>query len=51
MDWIWVDRKDFVIEFLFGVMIGFVTGYPLGLWAMDYTRRYNERQKYSRTDK
>lgn len=34
-----------MIQFLFGVMFGFIIGYPLGLWAIDYTRRFNERQK------
>jgi hypothetical protein len=32
-------------QFLFGVMFGFIVGYPLGLWAIDYTRRHNERQE------
>lgn len=39
-----------MIQFLFGVMLGFIVGYPLGLWAIDYTRRQNERQEHSRTD-
>lgn len=34
-----------MINFLFGFMLGFIIGYPLGLWAIDYTRRFNERQK------
>jgi biotin transporter BioY len=34
-----------MIQFLFGVMLGFVVGYPLGLWAIGYTRRQNERQE------
>jgi hypothetical protein len=32
-----------MVSFLFGVMTGFVIGYPLGLWAIDYTRRHNGR--------
>jgi Na+/glutamate symporter len=39
-----------MIQFLFGLMIGFIVGYPLGLWAIDYTRRHNERQEHSRTN-
>ena len=38
-------------QFLFGLMLGFIIGYPMGLWAVDYTRRFNERQKHSRTNK
>jgi hypothetical protein len=34
-----------MIQFLFGVLLGFVIGYPMGLWAIDYTRRFHERQK------
>ena len=30
-------------SFLFGLLIGFIVGYPLGLWAIDYTRRHDER--------
>lgn len=34
-----------MIQFLSGVLLGFIIGYPLGLWAMDYTRRFYERQE------
>ena len=34
-----------------GLCIGFVIGYAMGLWAEEYTKGHNERQKYSRTDK
>ncbi len=30
-------------SFLFGTLFGFIVGYPLGLWAIDYTRRNDER--------
>ena len=40
-----------MINFLWGVLLGFIVGYPLGLWAIDYTRRFNERQKHARTNK
>jgi len=40
-----------MISFLYGVMFGFIIGYPMGLWAIDYTRRHDERQEHSRTDK
>jgi hypothetical protein len=39
-----------MIQFLFGLMLGFIIGYPMGLWAIDYTRRFNERQEHARTD-
>jgi hypothetical protein len=39
-----------MIQFIIGVAVGFLVGYPLGLWAIDYTRRFNERQEHSRTD-
>lgn len=32
-----------MIEFLFGSLFGLSVGYPLGLWAIDYTRRNNDR--------
>jgi hypothetical protein len=32
-----------MLEFLSGVLLGFIVGYPLGLWAIDYTRKHNER--------
>ena len=34
-----------MLTFLCGLALGFLIGYPLGLWAIDYTRRFNERQK------
>ena len=40
-----------MINFLWGVLLGFIVGYPLGLWAVDYTRRFNERQKHARINK
>ena len=40
-----------MINFLWGVLLGFIVGYPLGLWAIDYTRRFDERQKHARTNK
>ena len=39
-----------MLQFLLGLSIGFLIGYPLGLWAIGYTRRFNEREKHSRTD-
>ena len=39
-----------MIQFLYGVMLGFILGYPLGLWAINYTRRNNERQEHSRAN-
>ena len=40
-----------MINFLWGALLGFIVGYPLGLWAIDYTRRFDERQKHARTNK
>ena len=37
-----------MIQFLVGISLGFLIGYPLGLWAMDYTRRFREREEHSR---
>lgn len=34
-----------MLTFISGVALGFIIGYPLGLWAIDYTRKFNERQK------
>lgn len=28
-----------MVTFLFGVMLGFIIGYPLGLWATWYTEK------------
>lgn len=28
-----------MIGFLFGILIGFTVGYPLGLWAVEYSER------------
>jgi hypothetical protein len=39
-----------MIQFFAGLALGFLVGYPMGLWAIDYTRRFNERQEHSRTD-
>jgi hypothetical protein len=39
-----------MINFVLGLALGFLIGYPMGLWAIDYTRRFNERQEHSRTD-
>jgi hypothetical protein len=39
-----------MINFVLGLALGFLVGYPMGLWAIDYTRRFNERQEHSRTD-
>jgi hypothetical protein len=40
-----------MIQFMCGLLVGFLIGYPLGLWAIDYTRRFNEREKHSRANK
>lgn len=40
-----------MIQFLSGVLLGFIIGYPLGLWAIGYTRRFNEREEHARTNK
>ena len=39
-----------MINFVLGLALGFLVGYPMGLWAIDYTRRFNERQEHSRAD-
>lgn len=34
-----------MINFLLGILLGFTIGYPIGLWAVEYTRKFNERQE------
>lgn len=38
-----------MINFFYGILVGFVIGYPLGLWAIGYTNKYNARK--SETEK
>jgi len=52
MAWLWIDWKvTIMLSFIAGLALGFLVGYPLGLWAIDYTRKFNEREKHSRTNK
>ena len=39
-----------MLQFLLGLIVGFLIAYPLGLWADSYTRRFNEREKHSRVN-
>lgn len=39
-----------MINFLYGTLVGFIIGYPLGLWAIEYTNKYNARKSEAESE-